>query len=57
MVFIWTKQLDSTQMWLITGEAAEKKKHVTESKELKGNKTEQEHQVPRAGKILLMLMS
>lgn len=41
MVFIWTKWLAFTQMLLITDEAAEKKSHVTETKEQKGNKPEE----------------
>lgn len=40
MVFIWTKFLAFTQMLLITDGAAEKKSHVTETKEQERNKPE-----------------
>lgn len=43
-------------MLLITGAAAEKKKHVTETKEQKRNKAEKEYLVPKLVKIFVMTM-
>lgn len=47
MFFIWTKWPDTTQMLLITGDAAEGKKNMLQKSSKEHKKTEDKHLVPR----------